>query len=446
MDHAPAIPLTIGRTLRGALSSQHARAEDSPAPDAATEPVAHVSPLHAPLLHGPRKAVVVARMWARVAWLAVRTYRNPLRAARLLRRLRSTLQTHLLDPPARGRTRRWQPKCTAAAGRYFWDLYAPGWPSRAFDRYAVHELARLDAPAGTPALNTAIIAITKRCALKCEHCVEWDVLNRAEALSAADLHEIVRRLQQRGVAQFFFSGGEPLARFADLLSLAAAASVEADVWVLTSGLGLTADKARRLRAAGVTGLSLSLDHWERSAHDHFRGQRGAFDAVERAAGHARDAGLLVALSLCPTRSFVTPENLDRYAERAVEFGASFIQLLEPKAVGHYAGQDVALSAAQQRLLEQFSQRLNADPAARALPTVSYEDWNARRLGCKGAGDRYAYIDTDGDLHACPFCRAPGLRVLGHDLDDALARLQCAGCPAGNACATTVAPPIARTSP
>jgi MoaA/NifB/PqqE/SkfB family radical SAM enzyme len=340
-----------------------------------------------------------------------------------LRRLRAA---HAPAPPWKVR------KLAFSSGRLFWDLYVPGWPSAAFDRFVERELDRVVPVLGRPpALQTAIVAITRRCALRCEHCCEWSVLNRHEALSADDLHEIARRVQRRGVGQLFLSGGEPLQRFDDLLALTAAVSAETDVWVLSSGRGLTADRAARLHGAGLTGVALSLDHWDAAVHDEFRGVRGTFEAVKRAATSARGAGLLIALSLCPTRAFVSSENLDRYAQTARSMGASFIQILEPKPIGHYAGQDVALDPTQQRELERFTERLNLDPAARDLPAVTYLDWFARTHGCWGAGDRYVYIDTEGALHACPFCRAPGVHVLDHDIDEAIAMLQVSGCPAGH---------------
>lgn len=412
-----------------AMTSQPAALSAIPAPRAAD--VAPERPPRPLIIRGRLKAIVVLRMSARVAWIALRVYRNPFRAMRALARLRAERWT------TRSRTQCWtSQRCVRSSGRYFWNLYAPGWPSVAFDGSVEHELARVEPTVRPTALQTAIIAITRRCALKCEHCLEWNVLNQAEALSPDDLHAIVNRVRERGVSQVFFSGGEPLQRFSDLLSLSASIADKTDVWILTSGLGLTADKARRLRAAGVTGLALSLDHWDASAHDRFRGLPGSFDAVGRAGSHAHDAGLLVALSLCPTRTFVTEENLDRYAETARSIGASFIQILEPKAVGHYAQQDVALDPSQQRLLEQFSERLNTDSAVDGLPSVHYMDWSKRTFGCAGAGDRYIYIDTAGDLHACPFCRAPGLRVLDHEIHSALRILRNAGCPANHSTTRT----------
>jgi len=321
-------------------------------------------------------------------------------------------------------------KLAYTSGRFFWDLYAPGWPSRAFDRHVERHLDRLVPVHGRPtALHAAIVAITRRCALRCEHCCEWDVLNRPESLSINDLHEIVRRLQEAGITVLFLSGGEPLQRLDAVLDISDCFASEIDVWMLSSGRGLTAESAARLRASGLTGIALSLDHWDPRVHDRFRGGLGAFAAAVRAASHARRAGLVVAVSLCPTRAFVSEPNLYRYAELAQTLGASFIQILEPKPVGHYAGQDVILTPEQQRVLERFARLVNYDPAAGKLPTVAYPESWTRILGCIGAGDRYLYVDTEGALQPCPFCRTRGVRVRDHDIDDAIATLRSDGCPA-----------------
>lgn len=372
-----------------------------------------------PLVWGPRKQVVKARIWMRVARLALEHCGGPVRAAAVLRRM----------VRERGQVQRWTTQRYAhAGGRWFWNLYSPGFPSPAFDAWVRRELERADPePGARPGLQTVVFAITRRCALRCEHCCEWEVLNRHEALTSAELTEIVTRIRRRGTGQLFLSGGEPLRRLGDVLAIAKAASPDVDVWILSSGHGLTAERARRLRDAGLTGVSLSVDHWDPERHDSFRGMPGAFAAAAAAAMHARDAGLVVALSLCPTREFVSDENLGRYLDMAAGLGASFVQLLEPKAIGHWAGRDVTLAPHQQRMLDAFALRTNADPARRHLPAVSYPDGASRASGCRGAGDRHLYIDTDGSVHPCPFCRESAGCALDGDFDDTLAALQARGC-------------------
>ena len=231
------------------------------------------------------------------------------------------------------------------------------------------------------------------------------------------------------MSQIFFTGGEPLARFDDLIAITEAHCARSDLWVITSGRGLTTGKAQRLRAAGLTGILFSLEHWDAAAHDAFRGAPRTFEAVERGAAYAREAGLVAGLSFCPVREFVSADSLERYAETARRLNVSFIQILEPRAVGHYAGRDVALSAEQIGELEQWTDRLNAAPDVSGLPSVAYIDRHNRQLGCQGAGDRYLYVDTEGELQACPYCRAPGESALAGDLTTAISRLRQGGCSA-----------------
>lgn len=371
------------------------------------------------MVSGARRIAVKLLVCGRILWLALSRYGDPVRTARALWRLSG----------AKSRYRPWIARKYARVGRqYYTDFYVPGWPSRAFDRFIEGELDRvLPFRGSAPRLQTVILAITKKCGFRCEHCCEWDALNGAESLTRDDLRGVLADFQRRGAAQVLLSGGEPLHRFDDVVHLLETAETTTAFWVVTSGYGFTADRAVRLRRAGLAGVVLSLDHWDRMLHDRFRGYAGAYDGVEQAAGHAHRAGLAVCLSLCPTRDFVSPENLDRYAQTARRLGAAFIQVVEPKAVGHYAWRDVDLGPTQRRDLEAFYWRVNTDPGLCEMPLVAYPDFTRRRVQCFGAGNRLVYMDTDGQLHPCPFCRTSSRSAIGN-LDDALASMCAAGCP------------------
>jgi MoaA/NifB/PqqE/SkfB family radical SAM enzyme len=86
-------------------------------------------------------------------------------------------------------------------------------------------------------MNTLIFSITSRCPLKCSHCFEWDNIASQEHLQLNDLLEIMDRLKVLHLTHIQFGGGEPLARFDDLLVLINKAKPDMDCWVLTSGLG-----------------------------------------------------------------------------------------------------------------------------------------------------------------------------------------------------------------
>lgn len=377
------------------------------------------------MAHGWARRYPKARLWLDVAAIALRCYGNPWRAAMGLRALSRRRAT------ARGE-RRPTFKYARAGGRFFWDLYAPGWPSPAFDRYIAEELnqSRPFRPARA-SLQVLLMAITKACPLACEHCFEWDALNKPESLSSADLEAILEKFLEQGAAQVQFTGGEPLRRFADLLNLVGKARNRADTWIITSGAGLTAEKAARLKGAGLTGVLLSLDDWDPARHDRFRGSPHAFAGAREAARAARAEDLLLGLSLCATKAFTTDANLRAYADLAKEWGAGFIQIVEPKAVGHYAGLPVHLGPEHIARLESFYLDLAFSPGYRNHPSAAYQGYAQRREGCGGAGRRYLYVDTDGRAEPCPFCRRPPGEAdacLSNPVATLKNGLQAAGCP------------------
>jgi MoaA/NifB/PqqE/SkfB family radical SAM enzyme len=116
-----------------------------------------------------------------------------------------------------------------------------------------------------------------------------------------------------------------------------------------------------------------------------------------------------------------------YAELAKKMGVSFIQILEPKAVGHYKGQDVALTVEQEKIIESFYLKMNYDKKYRQYPIICYHGYYQRKVGCFAAGDRNLYIDTDGDMHACPFCQTKMGSALSQDVAHYITQLQSKGC-------------------
>lgn len=374
-------------------------------------------PAPASVRTGWRPRVIRARIWARVVRVALRCYPGPWAAARALRAYVARLQAVRPTLPVA--------KYVHAADRWFFAFDVPGFPSRAFDRFVEGELDRATPfRPGPPSLHTAIVAVTRRCPLRCQHCSDWQVLNGPEVLSVDDLRSLAAALRDRGLSHLQLSGGEPLQRLDAVEAVAREVAADVETWVLTSGHGLVPGVAARLRRAGVAGVHVSLDDWRPAAHDAFRGVPGTFERATAAVRNARAAGLGACLNLTARREFVTPENLDRYAALARDLGVGFIQVLEPRAVGRWESADVELRPPERALLERFQRALTRERSD--MPIVAYAGELQRRLGCSGAADRYLFVDALGGVHACPFCRGAVAR-LGDGLDLALERLAARGC-------------------
>ncbi len=309
-------------------------------------------------------------------------------------------------------------------GKLYGMVGMPGYPSPAWKRMVRNELHRQVAIPGHPgSLFVAILALTRKCPLNCAHCVEYDTLNQMDVLSTDDWQVIMEKCEEHGVAQIEISGGEPLNRLEDILVLIEKTRTEEmDVWMLSSGYHLTEEKATRLKLVGLTGISISLDHWDPEVHDAFRGRQGSFDWVMKAVENSLEAGLLVSLSMVPAKATCNWENLMRYAELARKLSVHFIRILEPRAIGRYSGQEVELQERELAVLDQFVKKLQLDQRYRAFPPIEYHGTYLRRMGCIGCGRRYIYVDTTGAVHRCPFSSGAFGSLVEEDMTDILANI------------------------
>ncbi len=373
-----------------------------------------------PLVGGPKKEIILLLIGLHVFWIALAVYRNPFSAFTVWRALRRKYRLFHGDFPIL--------KLARAGGLYFRSLYEPGWPSASFRSFMRNELNRIRPfQPDRGHLSTMIFAVSSRCPLRCEHCFEWQNLDRREALSLGDLKEILEKFQRRGIDQVQLSGGEPLCRLDDTVELIRTARAGTDYWLLTSGYGLTREVAARLKEAGLTGVSVSLDHWDEERHNAFRRDDRSFYWVREAARNSREVDLPVCLSLCAVKDFVTAEDLWRYVYLAKEWGAGFVRLLEPRKAGRFEDKDVELEDEHVEMLQNFYETVNSNSAYRELPIVNYPGYHQRLIGCVGAGNRYLYVDSRGGLHACPFCQNEVGNVLVDPLDDAIREMKRTGC-------------------
>ncbi len=315
-------------------------------------------------------------------------------------------------------------------GRYHFGIYIPRFPSTSFSQFVQTQM-NWALPHKSPVnrFQSVHLAITNSCPLQCEHCYEWENLNREETFTTDELKAMITALQEEGCTQLHFTGGEPMVKMNRLEALVRHASGHSECWINTSGLNLTLANALRLKQAGLTGVVVSLDHFEPDIHNAFRGSEHAFDWAIKAVRNANEAKLVTAFSICLTRSFVTEENMMRFAELAASSGVAFVQLLEPKVVGHYAGKDIKLSDELLELAGKFYLNINFNTAFRDYPVFVYHGYYQRKLGCVSGGSLSLYIDSAGFINACPFCHTKSLDardILTGDLK--VSQIQMPGCP------------------
>ena len=360
------------------------------------------------IISGTRKNWTMFRMWMSVSMFVLRKYKTPGKFIKIVRRVKELKNRYNVENGYK--------KVAYVDGRTFISPNNNGWPAKHFNRLIDIEArtALNDKVSNLEQLNIVLIALTKKCPLNCEHCYEAEELNKRDTLTLEDHKKILKKVQDAGIPMIQYGGGDPMAKVNDLVELLESAQKTSDFWISTSGFNFTSENAIRLKMAGLTGVSISLDHHDSDKHNKFRRNDKAFQWAIDAAKNAREAGLVINLSPCITKEFITKENLQRYLEFAGEIGASFVQMIEPRAVGNYAMQDVHLQNEHIEIAERFFLDANEDPKYRHLPIVLYPGYHQRKTGCPGAGAKYLYIDTDGYMSSCPFCRNKKTHILDED--------------------------------
>lgn len=302
-------------------------------------------------------------------------------------------------------------KIYRVGGRYYYNQYTPAWPGKSYTARIKSELRRHADPVNTTeGLSFVFFAITRKCPMRCEHCFEWNNLNQKETFTRQELIKVVELYQQEGALQFHFSGGETMVRMKDLPDLISFASRKSECWVLTSGFNMTPENARMLKKAGCRGVVVSIDHYIPELHNLFRGHGNAFEVAVNAVKAAKQAGMVVSVSVCATRNFIDGGHLVPYVDFAHKLGVHFIQVLEPKNVGHYENKEVLLAPRHINELDRVFKLVNYHQAYRNYPTLLYHGYHQRRVGCF-SGSRSVYIDSAGDVHACPFCHTKSYNIL-----------------------------------
>ena len=154
------------------------------------------------------------------------------------------------------------------------------------------EVPRRPAAGQRPHPRYVVWELTLACDQRCTHCGSRAAEARPDELTTAEALDVVDQLAALGTRELALIGGEAYLH-PGLLDVVAAASARGlRVTMTTGGRGLTAELARRLAAAGMYSVSVSVDGL-RDTHDLVRATRGSFDSAMQAIAAARRAGMRI---------------------------------------------------------------------------------------------------------------------------------------------------------
>ena len=166
--------------------------------------------------------------------------------------------------------------------------------------------------------------LTYRCPLHCVFCYNpVDFATQPDELGTDDWLRVLREGRTLGAVQCGFSGGEPLLRDDLEVLVAEARRLGYYTNLLTSGVGLTAERAAALKAAGLDHVQLSFQDSTREVND-FLSHTKTFELKHKVARIIKSQGWPMVMNVVIHRLNI--DHIDRIIGMADELGAEYLEL------------------------------------------------------------------------------------------------------------------------
>jgi MoaA/NifB/PqqE/SkfB family radical SAM enzyme len=272
-----------------------------------------------------------------------------------------------------------------------YSTWMPPIPSPAFKRMVK---GRMKSALGKYRPEQVTISITEECPNRCLHCALPNKNNHSK-LTVAETKEAIDQAIGAGATNIIFDGGEPLGYTGLEELISYVDPKKAIACMFTSGVGLTEEKSKSLKDAGLYSITISIDSPIEEKHDYMRGVSGIFKAATDGIKNALAAGILVNIYVV-----LAPHNvndLDAVYTLAKTLGVHELSFYEIVPTGRWIDRTAdILTPVQHEIFRQFAFKCAADKSGPKLfsgPLVIDE------FGCM-AGRQWLHITTEGDILPC----------------------------------------------
>lgn len=249
--------------------------------------------------------------------------------------------------------------------------------------------------------------LTYRCPLQCPYCSNPLDLARADGeLDTPTWFRVMAEARELGAVQLGFSGGEPLVR-EDLTALVAEGRrLGYYTNLITSGIGLTADKIAALKQVGLDHIQVSFQASDAELNDYFAGSKKAFAQKMAMAKEIKRQGYPMVLNFVLHRQNI--EHVDRFLDLSAELQADYVELANTQYYGWAFHNREQLLPSRQQLQdaeavvqyyrEKFGQRMK-------IIFVVPDYYESRPKRCmNGWGNIFLTVTPDGTALPCHSAR------------------------------------------
>jgi MoaA/NifB/PqqE/SkfB family radical SAM enzyme len=253
---------------------------------------------------------------------------------------------------------------------------------------------------------------TSACNLKCKGCWAAEYGNKLN-LSLTQLDDIINQGKELGIYFYIYSGGEPLVRKKDIITLCE--KHDDCVFLAFTNATLIDDKfAKEMLRVKNFVPAISVEGF-REATDARRGE-GTYKAVTNAMKILKDNKLPFGISCCYTSQNYSVIGSEEYFDEMIKLGAKFAWLFTYIPVGADALPELMASAEQREYMYHQVRKFR-----KTKPIFTMDFWNDGEFvgGCIAGGRSYLHINANGDVEPCAFIHYSDANIKEKTLLEAL---------------------------
>ena len=253
---------------------------------------------------------------------------------------------------------------------------------------------------------------TSACNLHCTGCWAAEYGNKLN-LTLEEIDSIIQQGKELGVYMYIYTGGEPLVRKKDIITLC---EKHSDCQFLAFTNATLIDEAFADDMLRVKNFipAISLEGFE-SATDARRGQ-GVYQKVVQAMSILRRKRLPFGISACYTSQNLDSISSDAFIDQLVRWGARFIWYFHYMPVGNDAV-PALLPSPRQR--ETMYYRIREIRSTKPIFAMDFQNDGEYVGGCIAGGRRYLHINANGDVDPCVFIHYSDSNIREKSLLDCL---------------------------
>ena len=239
---------------------------------------------------------------------------------------------------------------------------------------------------------------TSACNLKCKGCWASEYGYKSN-LSLDEMRKLIREAKELGTHFFMFTGGEPLVRKEDVLTLV---SENRDCLFLCFTNGTLVDDkfCEDMKKAGNLTLALSVEGTMETT-DARRGA-GVYDKVMEAMKTLKEHKCFFGTSICYTSENYKAVTSDEFYDMEIENGARFAWYFHYMPVGSDADTSLLLTPEQREYVYRAIREKRDSKTGKPIFTVDFQNDGEFVGGCIAGGRNYFHVNSEGDVEPCVF--------------------------------------------